>query len=239
MRIGIISDIHGNLPALKVILNKFEEEKCDYIYCLGDAIAIGPFSGECIELLLGLPNVKFIMGNHEEYFVQGVSNIATNSMSQGEKIHQAFIADTLTEELRDIISKFPYSIEENIESSKILFTHYALNHKENCKAFKSIEKNITVESMDKLFEEVDADLIFFGHEHKSCNIKGKRHYVNVGSSGCTKDDVTHCTIVDLKDKSYNINVYKMKYNKEDIFKALEDRQVPEREFIAKIFFGRI
>jgi predicted phosphodiesterase len=40
MKIGIISDIHGNLPALKVILDKFEKEQCGFIYCLGDTIAI-------------------------------------------------------------------------------------------------------------------------------------------------------------------------------------------------------
>jgi putative phosphoesterase len=239
MRIGIISDIHGNLPALKVILDKFEEEKCNYIYCLGDTIAVGPFSRECIEMLLTLPNIKFVMGNHEEYFVKGVKNLTAHSMSQGEKTHQAFIADSLIEELRSILSKFPYSIEENIEGIKVLFTHYAFNHKEHSKNFKPIEKNITAESMDKLFEEVNADLIFFGHEHKPCNVKGKKHYVNVGSSGCTRNDLTHCTIVDFQDNSYEINVCKIKYDKEAVLKALEDRQVPEREFISKIFFGGV
>ena len=33
MKIGLIFDIHGILPALKVILDKFEKEECDSIYC--------------------------------------------------------------------------------------------------------------------------------------------------------------------------------------------------------------
>ena len=95
MRIGVISDIHGNLPALRVIIDKFQREVCDCIYCLGDTIAIGPFSKECIELLLTLPNIKFVMGNHEEYFVRGISNVTAENMSEGEKDHQIFIANSL------------------------------------------------------------------------------------------------------------------------------------------------
>jgi hypothetical protein len=49
-----------------------------------------------------------------------------------------------------------------LKGIKVVFIHYALNPKEN-KIFKAIEKNITKESMDKLFEKVEADLIFFGH----------------------------------------------------------------------------
>lgn len=162
MRIGVISDIHGNLPALKVVLDKFKIEECDCIYCLGDTIAIGPFSKECIELLLTLPNIKFVMGNHEEYFVNGILNVAAESMSEGEKEHQIWIANSLNDEIRKRISKFPYLIEENIEGINVTFMHYALSNKEDKKIFKSIEKNVTVESMNSLFKEISAEVIFFG-----------------------------------------------------------------------------
>jgi predicted phosphodiesterase len=238
MRIGLIADIHGNLPALKVILEKFEIEKCDSIYCLGDAIAIGPFSKECIELLLTLSNIKFIMGNHEEVFVKGISNLTSESMSQGEKEHQIWTANSLNDEIRQQMSKFPYLIEGNIEGTNVAFMHYALNNKEDNKAFKSIEKNVTEASMDNLFKEVIADVIFFGHEHNSSNIISEKHYINVGSSGCTKDDITHCTIVEFQDKSYDIKVYEMKYDKDKVLRELYKREVPEREVIAKIFFRR-
>lgn len=238
MKIGIISDIHGNLPALKVILDKFEKEECDSIYCLGDTIAIGPFSKECIELLLTLSNIKFVMGNHEEYFVKGISEVTSESMSEGEKQHQIWIASSLNDEIKETLCKFPYLIEETIEGTNVAFMHYALNNKENNKTFKSIEKNVTKDSVDNLFKEVDADVIFFGHEHNASNIIGKKHYINVGSSGCTKGDSTHCTIVEFEGKSYDIKVHEMKYEKEKVLRELYKREIPEREFIAKIFFGR-
>lgn len=238
MRIGVMSDIHGNLPVLKVILDKFKKEECDCIYCLGDTIAIGPFSKECIELLLTLPNIKFVMGNHEEYFVKGISNVPAESMSEGEKEHQNYIANSLNDEIRNKISKFPYSLEESIEGININFMHYALNNDEDNKSFKPIEKNVTEESMNNLFKEVDGEVIFFGHEHNASNIRGEKHYINVGSSGCTKDNITHCTIVDFKEKSYDIKVHKMKYDKDEVLRELDKREIPEREFISKIFFGQ-
>lgn len=237
MKIGIISDIHGNLPALKVILDKFQKEQCDYIYCLGDVVAIGPFSKECIELLLEQPNIKFVRGNHEEYFIGGISNLESHPMSDGERKHQAFIASSLDEEIKKVISTFPYLIQENIEGINVAFVHYAFEDKGDRKTFKLIEKNVTEENMDRLFEGIEADVVFFGHDHRASDIKGRKHYIDVGSSGCTKDDITHCTIVDFKSQSYDIKVHRMRYDKEDVLKALEERQIPEREFISKVFFS--
>ena len=41
MKIAIISDIHGNLEALKSVLNDIKNRNIDKIYCLGDIIAKG------------------------------------------------------------------------------------------------------------------------------------------------------------------------------------------------------
>jgi putative phosphoesterase len=238
MKIGIISDIHGNLPALKVILDKLEKEQCDFIYCLGDTIAIGPFSKECIELLLTLPNIKFVMGNHEEYFVKGISKVTSESMSEGEEQHQIWIARSLNDEIKENLCRFPYLIEETIEGTNVAFMHYALNNKEDNKTFMSIEKNVTGDSMDNLFKEVNAEVIFFGHEHNASNMIGEKHYINVGSSGCTKGDSTHCTIVEFEENSYDIKVYEIKYEKDKVLRELYKSEIPEREIISKIFFGR-
>lgn len=36
MRIGILSDVHGNLPALEAVLANLQTQRVDSIYCLGD-----------------------------------------------------------------------------------------------------------------------------------------------------------------------------------------------------------
>ena len=51
MKIAIISDMHGNLEALKATLKDIEKRKVDKIICLGDIIAKCVHPKECIELI--------------------------------------------------------------------------------------------------------------------------------------------------------------------------------------------
>ena len=69
MRVLIYSDVHGNLPAFEKMLEK--EAPCDKYICLGDLVNYGPWSNECVELAISLPNSTIIMGNHEEAFIKG------------------------------------------------------------------------------------------------------------------------------------------------------------------------
>ena len=50
-RIAIISDIHGNREALKTTIEDINRRKCDKIICLGDIIAKGRFSNECVNMI--------------------------------------------------------------------------------------------------------------------------------------------------------------------------------------------
>ncbi|TMK27422.1 MAG: metallophosphoesterase family protein [Actinobacteria bacterium] len=61
MRLALIADIHGNVPALENVLADLDRERVDRIICLGD-VAVGPQPVETLERLqqLGCP---MIMGN--------------------------------------------------------------------------------------------------------------------------------------------------------------------------------
>ena len=41
MKIGIISDIHGNIYALMRVLEDLDDQKVDTIICLGDLVGLG------------------------------------------------------------------------------------------------------------------------------------------------------------------------------------------------------
>lgn len=69
MKILIYSDVHGNLPAFERMLKY--EANCDSYICLGDLVNYGPWSNECVDLALSLPNSQIIKGNHEEAFIKG------------------------------------------------------------------------------------------------------------------------------------------------------------------------
>lgn len=63
MRILVISDIHGNYPALEAVLAS--AVTVDAVWCLGDLVGYGPFPNECIERIAALPNLTCLMGNHD------------------------------------------------------------------------------------------------------------------------------------------------------------------------------
>ena len=67
MKIAILTDVHGNLPALQVALRAIRREGADAIFHTGDAIGIGPFPAECLELLLSTSGMNLICGNHDAY----------------------------------------------------------------------------------------------------------------------------------------------------------------------------
>lgn len=49
--IAVISDIHGNLEALKSVLEDIKKRNIKKIICLGDIIAKGSNQKECLELI--------------------------------------------------------------------------------------------------------------------------------------------------------------------------------------------
>jgi putative phosphoesterase len=69
MRIGLISDIHGNLIALESVLSELKREQVDRIICLGDVAALGPQPHEVIERLREL-NCPVVMGNTDDWYLQ-------------------------------------------------------------------------------------------------------------------------------------------------------------------------
>lgn len=66
MRIAIIADIHGNLPALEAALADVEKLRPDRLVVAGDVVDGGPDSAACWQRVkaLGCPVLR---GNHERY----------------------------------------------------------------------------------------------------------------------------------------------------------------------------
>jgi putative phosphoesterase len=63
MRVAVVSDVHGNLPALEAVLAEIERESVDLIVSGGD-ISAGPMPVECVDRLRGLGDrVVWVRGN--------------------------------------------------------------------------------------------------------------------------------------------------------------------------------
>ncbi len=62
-RTAILSDIHGNLTALRAVLEHVETQNVDRIVCLGDIVGYGPEPRECLDVAMGF--AFCILGNHD------------------------------------------------------------------------------------------------------------------------------------------------------------------------------
>ncbi|MCA1569473.1 MAG: metallophosphatase family protein [Chloroflexi bacterium] len=64
MRVGILSDIHGNLAALEKAIAVLDTKRINVLVSAGDAIGYGPYPNECIDVLRDHSAVA-VLGNHE------------------------------------------------------------------------------------------------------------------------------------------------------------------------------
>ncbi|MEI8140541.1 MAG: metallophosphoesterase [bacterium] len=187
MRIAIISDVHGNLPALEAVLKDIGH--VDQIICLGDVVNYGPWSNECVDLLSEIDNCFLLQGNHERCFLQG----RYDGKNQ--------IASTFFD---FCIGKFDRFRKIANLSEKFLMEHYTLQH--------TIEgRNIYPDSKVHL----DRDYVI-GHSHHQFRIlKSPFCLYNAGSVGQNRKIISRANyliyrkkedIMELKGIPYDVNL---------------------------------
>ncbi|HHM05892.1 MAG TPA: metallophosphoesterase [Gammaproteobacteria bacterium] len=77
MKIAVLSDVHGNIPALDAVLDDIEVWGADEIIVNGDLVSRGPRSLACLERLQArTPKGRFLAGNHESYVIHCAENPA-------------------------------------------------------------------------------------------------------------------------------------------------------------------
>lgn len=68
MKIAVLSDVHGNVPALTAVLDDIARWQPDEVILNGDLVNRGAHSLECLRLLQDrFPGCRCIKGNHETY----------------------------------------------------------------------------------------------------------------------------------------------------------------------------
>lgn len=65
-RIAVISDVHGNMPALEAVLSDISCREIRHIICLGDLIGKGPDSPAAVDCCRGACS-KIVQGNWDNY----------------------------------------------------------------------------------------------------------------------------------------------------------------------------
>ena len=63
--LALISDVHGNLEALRAVLPDIDGEGATGVYCLGDVVGYGPDPRDCLDLVIQRCKVA-LLGNHDQ-----------------------------------------------------------------------------------------------------------------------------------------------------------------------------
>lgn len=235
MKIAVITDVHANLPALAAALSSIRAEGYDAVFHTGDAIGIGPYPSECLDLLFSTPGMQSVMGNHDAYFADGLPEPRPAWMSGGEVEHQRWTHTRLGPQARSVISAWPYSLELECDGVRTTLVHYGL--RPSGRDFAPVIRNPTVTDLDHMFERHQSRLVFYGHHHPFSDVQGEARYVNPGSLGCHITAVARYCVAEFHRGRYTVEHRAVAYDDSQLFRAFEERQVPEREFIHRAFFG--
>ena len=189
MKIAIISDIHGNLEALKATIKDMEKKQVDQIICLGDTIAKGIHPHECIKLIKEKCDIV-IQGNTDEYFSKKHENIS--ELPEQEQKRIKWNQSLITQEDREYLSNLPFSHEFYISGSLVRLFH--ATNKANNKAVLNIDDIETKYEMFLPTKNTNsnkiADVVIYGHIHHQYMDKiYNKTLINAGSVGNSFDTI--------------------------------------------------
>jgi predicted phosphodiesterase len=176
MRLGLISDIHGNLFALETVLAELAREHLDELICLGDVAALGPEPGAVLARLqsLGCP---VVMGNMDAWL------LSPPDLSEADELDQALVrwhTSQLTDAERAYIRAFPPSIERSLGAERTLLCFHG-----SPRSYHDVIVPTTPDDVvDSMLGGARAGILVGGHTHlQMVRRHGDAHLINVGSVG--------------------------------------------------------
>jgi len=235
MRAAVITDAQANLPALQAALHAIEGHGVDTIFHTGDAIGVGPFPAQTLDLLLNTPKMRFVMGDFDALFVDGLPEAAPPGMRADVFEHQQWTHAMLDPALRETMAAWPYLINSEAEGVPLAFMHYALA--EDRRSFLPVVEEPEAGDLDELFAGVDAMVVFYGHVPQKSSLQGRAMYINPGSLGCQTSATANYCIFDIRSGNIVIDHHQVVYDDSSLLPAFEKRGVPGRIPFLQAFFG--
>ncbi|HZE05826.1 MAG TPA: metallophosphoesterase [Solirubrobacteraceae bacterium] len=108
MRVAVLADIHGNLPALRAVLDEMERDPPDAIVVAGDVVG-GAYPREVLELLAARPQqVVWVRGNAEREAVAAWDGAPVADDEPGQAA--AWTAQALDRRWRDRLASWPIAV---------------------------------------------------------------------------------------------------------------------------------
>lgn len=183
MRLAILADIHGNLPALEAALADIETLRPDVTVVAGDVVDGGPDSAGCWRRVRGL-GCPVIRGNHERYVFDYDTPRADPAWSSPQFAPLRFARAELGAAMIAELAALPTSWSHP-SAPGLLVVHASLRG-DNDSIFPYTPDAV----IDPMFAGLSAEveLVVRGHNHV-CSTRewGDRRIVTTGSAGLPQD----------------------------------------------------
>ena len=198
MKFLVFSDVHGNLPALELMLN--HAGSVDGYICLGDMVDYGPWSNECVDIISNLQNITIVQGNHEQDFLRG-------SYSGANEVAKTFFDFCYPSFARfDKINNLPASYE---------FGGFTFKH-------TILDKNIYPDTPLTL----DSNYVI-GHSHHQFKTEdGNFVLFNAGSVGQNRKYINVINYLLLETEQMQFELRSLTYDVEQVINELRQRGYP-------------
>lgn len=181
MRIAVLGDIHGNLPALEAALQEIERLKPDQIVVMGDIVDGAPDSLACWRRAVEL-GVPMLRGNHERYVFDYGTPRASPEWSMAHFAPIRWAVAQCDEPSRAAMAALPMTL--NLPSAPgVLFVHASARSDQD-----SVFMHTPEDHLEPMFAGTTAPLIVRGHNHLAgMRDWGSRRIVNLGAVGLPLD----------------------------------------------------
>ena len=175
MRLAVLADVHGNLPALRAVLAEVDGEGVDAIVLAGDVVG-GPQPLEALSTLASRPEpVHWVRGNCEREAVAAYDGAPTADDEAGRAA--AWTARALDRPWRDALAGWP--VATTLDG--VLFCHGSPRRDDEILT-RGTPDGVLADAL----RDVDARVVVGGHTHqqlvRSLPAVGST-YVNAGSVG--------------------------------------------------------
>lgn len=170
MKIGIISDIHGNYEALKAVLSELDRMHVSDIFCLGDVVGYYSQINECCNEIRSR-QIPCVMGNHDWYMAGG--GFCPRSKSVNDCL--SYQRKVITLENLNWLKSFP--VQRQISDINMLHGGWS----------DPIDEYLN--PTQEYFSRLEGRIFTSGHTHvQNLNKYEEKIYCNPGSVGQPRDN---------------------------------------------------
>lgn len=158
VRIAVLSDVHGNLPAFEAALARVRELAPDVIVFGGDIVVGSPDSRACWDLAMSY-HAPFVRGNHERYVTQRDLPNPPAELDLERFGPVRWAANQFTRAERDQMAALPLTYRHP-DLPDILFCHGSPRSDNDIMVAHTPESNLAT-----MLEGIEETIIIRGHTH--------------------------------------------------------------------------